>query len=218
MAGRDLAWLISRLKWVVNFNDGQVNQDFAGTSTDPNLHWREALNEAYKNIVRRAQKVTQKAHWRVSQDVTWPRGVTTITLPFDLESKQVQRIRDVTNEEDGVELDIADSPQDAEIWRLDRNRVQWSTSGPGYDTTLRFEYLAVAEDLLVDNQEPRLIPEDLRMLLVWEAAIFLRTVADEKAPASWVATRDDLQKSFHAAISRGWPSDSNPPVIRNRDI
>lgn len=217
MTVRNVDWLISRLKWVVNFNDGQVNQDFAGPSTDANLHWREALNEAYKTVVHNAQKVTSRHNWRKCQDVVWPVSTTTLTIPYDLAQAQVQRIRDITSEEDGTAIFIGNSPGESELWRLDKDTLQWGVAGPAAETTLRFEYLARAEELTSGNQEPELIPADYRMLIVWEAAIFLRSIADERTPKAWVDARDAMQKTYNKSISQGWGMETNPPVIRNND-
>lgn len=211
------SWILAKLKWALNFNEGQADQNFAGPTTDPDRHYRDAINQAYKEEIEEAQIETSRAHWFRSMDITWPANQATFILPQTLVDKSVIIIRDVTDEQDGPELSIGDYADESEIWRLDSQTLQWGTDGPGQNTTMRFTYLAEAEELSQASQLPALIPARYIWLIVWSAALLLRAVAEDKSPIDWEKKRDDLREKFHKILSQGWPMRSNPPTIRNRD-
>ena len=210
-------WLLAKLKWLVYFNDGQANQAFAGPSTDADKHFRDAINEAYREEIEEAQLNTMRAAWHRTHDLIWPNAQVTLELPDILVDKGVVEVRDITEGVDGPLLDIGDHMERHEIWRKDSNILQWGTEGPGQETTMRFTYLAEAEELNQKPQRPKLVPARFIWLIVFSAGILMREVGEDKAPTAWYNKREALRENFHKSISRGWPMKTNGPRIRNVD-
>lgn len=215
---RNYTWLLARTKWVVFNNEGQADQAFAGPSTDENLHFREALNEAYKQEVELAQLETSRARWFRTEDVTWAADAVTLELPPFLLGAQIVRVRDVTDSSDGDAVYISDSPDAGTIFRKTESVLQWGTTGPGSTRTLRFTYMAEPEYLGEHpSQEPKLIPAKFRMLLVWRAAIMLVAVGNRQAPSKWEQELEEVRSSFHKFCSRGFVMETDGPRIRMTD-
>lgn len=212
----NVEWLLKKLKWVVNYNEGQPNQNYRGPSTQTDKHFLDALNEAYQSIIRKARETRAQA-WRHIHDVTWPSADVTFELPDELKNKQVTLVRDITDGIDGPIVDIGDFQDRFEVFRRDFKTLQWGTTGPGRDTTLRFFYLVAAEPLIHNAQVPELVPEEFKMLLVYEAAFELRIVSENRAPEAWYKKIEEMSESFHKLVSRGWPMESNIPRIRMTD-
>ena len=190
--------LRSELAFYVNFTEGAADQDFATARLN------KALASAYKKIVGRAKTMTNRDHWVMNQEVTWPASAVRFTVPDALTQKGVIDIVDVTGSEPGFRFVIG-SGGDA-FW-YDRKTLQWvsGSTGPGSARTLRFFYEAAAEDWKTDEESPQLIPPELHMLLVWEAACDLRNVGDDRVPADWRYERDELRLDFYKWAARGRP-------------
>jgi hypothetical protein len=62
-----------------------------------------------------------------------------------------------------------------------------------------------------DLDEPILIPRRHRHLLIWSAAIILRTVADEEPPRMFLTRQRDLRERFHKSLSMGRPTQTGYP-------
>ena len=216
MTTYNVEWLVKKLKWVVNFNEGQVDQNYRGPSTQTDKHFLDALNESYKTVVRKARETRANA-WTRTHDVTWLSDDVTFTLPVVLQNRPVRLVCDVTDGIDGPSVDIGDYQDRCEVFRKEENVLQWGTEGPGRDTTLRFWYLAAAEKLLKNDQVPELVPEEYAMLLVYRAALELRMVSENRVPRVWQEKVDEMGEEFHKQVSRGWPMESNIPRIRLHD-
>lgn len=198
--------LISRIKFYINMNDGQTDQDV----TDARLI--ELLNDKYKEIVVRAQQEGIRENFlRIYQD-TWSASETTMTLPSSVRQKDIIRIMDVTSGYPGALMDIGRHGSRSAIVWTSPSVMQWSPEGPASDTTLDFHYIASAEELLSDEQEPMLIPPEHHILLVWAVAIEFRVIADEGVPDGWAARFNEVEANWHKSLSRGKPWDSEPWV------
>ncbi len=191
--------LRSELAFYVNFTEGTADQDFATTRLN------KALQAAYKKIVVRAKLMTNKNNWLMNQNVTWPTGALRLILPEGLQQKYILDIFDVSSDEQGERLTIGTG---GDAFWFDRKTLQWGAgdSGPGSEMTLRFYYEATPEEWLRDEDSPLLIPTELHMLLVWEAACDLRNIGDDQIPADWKEERKEMRLDYYKWMSRGKPS------------
>ncbi len=216
---RDYEWLLRQLKFIVYNNTGQADQAYANNSaTDPNYHLREALNAAYENEVEEAKSECGFDPFRRTEDFVWPASQVVLELPATLVNKQGLAIRDITTFSDGDRFIISSSPDEGTVWRKDYNKLQWGTTGPESERTLRFFYLADAEHLgEVPSQQPLLIPYKFRWLIVWRAGKELELVGNLKAPQAWEAQAADIRSNYHKFLSRSFTLESTPKTIRNTD-
>lgn len=190
--------LQDRTKFLLNFNDNQVGEDFTATRI------KQAINFAYKREVGRAQLEGGSRHFQQLIDKTWSSGETTYTLPADLVRKQILRIQDATDSTVGTPLLNT-------VFFKDRSTLQWGIAGPGSDRTVRFTIVADAEELVADGDIPVLIPEPYQEIIIWAAAIFLRQAADEGTPQEWRLELSELRMDFIKWLSRGHPLDNEAP-------
>ncbi len=206
----DLAELRDQLAFSLNHNDGQTDQDFSDARLNDNINW------AYRREVRGAKLEGVRSYFTKNDSFTWAADAVTQTLPLNLRRKQIVVFKDITSNDPGQKLTVsADGARGGVHW-VDNNTLQWGTSGPGATKTIRAFYLADAEKLTDDADEPELIPEEMHELIVWSAAVYLRTVADEFAPPGWLAALTEARMDYHKYVSRGRPYDDEP-WIRYRD-
>jgi hypothetical protein len=214
---RDLNWAIATLKWVLNNDGGQPMQAFQGPVGDANYLFRMALNEAYNQIILEAVQLGKFTNFHFTETFTWVGSEKTWQLPVVLVGAQWLRAEDITDSDDGDVLDIGDSPNQSEIWFKDMDTLQWGTTGAPRDTAIRVTYLPHAESLEVGAQEPLLIPSQFRWLLVWRAAMLMRSVSNESVPKAWANEFAQLKEIYYKWLSKGRLSHSNPSTIRNTD-
>lgn len=197
--------LQDRTKFLLNFTDGQVGQDFSATRI------KQALNYAYRREVNRAQLEGDTRWFRKQVDKTWASGDVTFTLPAEVLRRQILQIQDATDVQIGSTLlnDI--------FWK-DHKTLQWGEHGPGTDRTIRFIYLADAEELVADGDIPQLIPEGYHDMLMWSAAIFLRQAADEGTPQEWRYELNELRTDFCKWLSKGHPVGDEAPQSTINDL
>jgi len=211
---KDLQDEVSEL---LNFNSTQTDQDFTTAQI------KNAINRAYAREYGKARQEGSRRHFHTTTELTWPSGSLTLALPDRLKGVQIIKIADVTDDQTGagyyvVVYDGGDPPtgtpsSDGQsligsmFWK-DRSTLQWGASGPSEDKTLRFEHMPKAEKMINDDDEPELIPSEHHELLFFSAAIDLRTRADEMAPPSWLAEREELRMDFYKDVSRGRPHTS----------
>lgn len=213
----NVAWYISKTKWVVNFNS-QNNLDFAGPSTDADMRFRDALQQAYYREIELAQAEVGLSRFYRNATITWPASQVTLTLDTSLHDKQFIEWRDITSSSDGEPMLVGSRFEDNEIWELSGNTFQWGTAGAPRATTIQATYLAEAEELLEDNQVPALIPRKYAWLLVYSAAEILYGVADPSVPGFISKEINRLRDAYHKSLSRGRFLHSDAPVIRNDDV
>lgn len=197
--------LQDRVKFVLNFTDGQVNADFTDTRI------KQAINFAYQKEVSRGKQEGQKSFFKKYQDMTWPSATVEFTLPKALWGKQIYHVEDITENNPG-------EPILRYVHAVTNHSWQWGMSGPGSDRTLRVYYLAEAIDMEEDDDMPELIPDHMHELLVWSAAIFLRQVADEEAPREWHMERESLRMDYAKWLSSTKPVADEPPNVVVNDI
>lgn len=214
---RDLNWAITNLKWVLNNDGGQPMQAFQGPSGDADYIFRQMINEAYNQIILEAVQLGKFTNFHFTETLTWPSAQILLTIPSELSGAQILNARDITDSDDGDQLDIGDIPEQSEIWFKDMDTLQWGTQGAPRDTTIRITYLPHAEYLEVLGQEPKLIPRQFRWILVWRAALIMRAVSIESAPKIWGEELSKLMEIYHKWLSKGRLAFSNPAVIRNVD-
>ncbi len=193
--------LQDRLAFVLNFNDGQADQDFSSTRL------KQALNFVYAEEVHKAQQEGGRRWFREFTDITWTASSVTYTLPASIDAHEVLRFVDITDTNPGTRLQFSPEGLSGDLHVRDRKTLQWGTSGPASDRTIRVFYYALPVDMVADLDEPELIPDSFREILVWAAAVRLRVIGDEEAPRAWVTQLNTLREDYWKAISRGWPMD-----------
>lgn len=202
--------LIDRIKFYLNVNDGQTDQDV----TDARLV--QLLDLQYTELVTRAKQEGISDYFKKTSTDTWDSGELTFVIPNSLNQHSIMRIMDVTAGEPGGSIDIGSASNSTGIFWLDNRTLQWGTDGPASNVSLRFYYVAQAEALLSNTAEPLLIPPEHHNLLVWATAIEFRSIADDEVPQRWLERKSELEMAYHKAISRGKPWD-NEPWIRPRE-
>ena len=205
--------LQDRVGFVLNFNDGQADQDFTAARI------KQAINYAYNREIQKAMLEGSRRFFRATQDVTWAASSVTLTLPAGVAKKALIRIADVTSDAIGAQLLFSENGLTGDVFFKDRSTLQWGTSGPSSAKTLRFVYYETPLDMIDDDDEPDIMPEAFHELLVWSAAIWLRTVGDESAPTEWRRELMELQIDFYKHVSLGRPQDDEPTVrLRDSDL
>lgn len=198
--------LQDELALVLNFTPDTVDQDFNSTQL------QSQLNSAYMREVRQAKQNAGYAYFRNYFDFIWPANALTYDLGNQIAWQDFDSFYDITSSEPGYRLIVGDVPGQTDIWWQTPTILQWGTIGPGSERTLRVRYLAKAEKMLNDIDEPQLIPPEYRELLVWSAAVYLRTIADEMAPQAWLGKLEELQHDFWKGLSKGRPHTYVPRV------
>lgn len=212
--------LLDELGFVLNFNDGQTDQDFT------NARLLRLLQRGYERAVKRAKQEGVIEWFKSATDITWPASQALLTLPGIVKQKQVQEVRDVTDDTVGYTFNILNSPHSFYPFWKTSSTLQWGDTGPDSDRTLRFYFYASPEKLLEDFQEPLLIPDEFHELIIWEAACIARQVADETAPPAWIQERNEMRMDYFKFVSHGkikintpWvsPVDTSSPDIPSQD-
>jgi hypothetical protein len=216
-AVRTLGDMIRRLKWVVAFNEGQTDLEFAGPTEDPDRYFRDALNEAYVDEIDEVTQHGDPTWFYATTELTWPTNDLSLALPEGLRDRELIKIIDVTNSDVGTPLWFADWEENAAHFWFDRRTMRWPPNGPSSDRTLRVTYLEEASEMKGDEDEPFLVPAKYRHLLVWSAARILRTVADDEGPSSWKRKADEIRERFIKHMYSRGPSQTGAPGIRNID-
>lgn len=201
----------NEVKDLINFT-AAADADF----TDAKV--KGAINARYKHEVVQAKQHGSRDWFRTKQAFTWPGSTVSITLPSGLERGDLVLFEDCTTTDPGVPLIFDSFGHAGDVHWLDHRKLQWGTSGPGSDRTLKVTYLAQAELLVDDEQEPLLIQPEHRMLLVWSAACYLRLKADERIPDDWKTAYREHQMDYWKAVSRGRPSANNEPTVKSTDF
>lgn len=181
---KDFAYLQDRCKLWLDNNPLQTDADF---STDT---IKKILNEAYEFEVNKAKTEASQYYFYQNYNFTWPASQTTYSIEgTPMEYMDQHNFQDVTSGEDkGYNINV--------YWR-DRNTLYWGNSnGPSSARTIRCVYLARAEWLNADGDEPTLVIPAHRDLLALSAACLLRKIADEQAPGSWLQELDERRRAW----------------------
>jgi hypothetical protein len=204
----DFTTLQDRVKFVVDNNDNQTSQAFSATRV------KQAINWAYRQEVNQAQLEGGRRWFITTKEKTWLADETTFELPDGLEDKRLISVENVTDTDPGDPLIFDESGTSGEVFWKNRLTLQWGTSGPSSDVTMRFRYYAVPDELDQDDDVPSLLPEMFHELLIWSAAILLLEIADQAAPGTWMANRREMRMDMWKWMSTGRPM-SDVPRISN---
>lgn len=190
----DLGQLREKVGFILNFNEGQVDADFSAAQIDM------AINESYLDEVSAAIEEGDSRWFHHTQELIWPQGQRTLTLPDNIAGKNIVNIK---------------SPDETKTLSLqDHNRLAWDRITPPSSTkTLTITYMPEPATLINDTDEPHLIPRRHRHLIAWAAAILLRQVADETSPKQWLIRQMTLRHRFWGDITRGRPIEGGAPSI-----
>jgi len=195
----DFLEIQTETKELLNFNSSQTDQDFTLVQV------KSAINRAYRREYVRARQEGSRRYFISTTDVTWPSSTATLGLPSRLQGAQIVRVCDITDSNPGSELVFSDYGNVGDLFWLNRNTLQWGTTGPGSSKTLRFEYFPSITKLVQDEDLPDLIPSEHHDIIFWSAAIDLRNRADEMAPQSWLFERENLRMDLWKDISKNRP-------------
>ena len=211
----NLEALIKDLKFKLTFNEGQTDLEFSGPSEDPDRYFRDYINEAYADELRDAKQIGDSRWFYHIQSLVWPSGQLTYELPSSMDMKGLISVYDITNSDPGSPLwfNVWEAGA-SHLWRT-RATMQWGTSGPGSDRTIRFTYLGDSQELVHDTDEPVLIPNDCRHLLSWRAASKLRLIADDSYPAGWDREMREIREGMLKFFSQRGPLQTGATGVLN---
>ena len=206
--GLTLGDLRTDLQFMIGFNLGQTNQDFAGNltvggTTLSQIDW--AINKAYQRELEMAIQNGTIAWFKNHTTFIWPAGQLTIVPAIDVTQNQIIRFIDETGGLPGYELIVAATQDFGGVFWLDYQTLQWGTVGPGAAVTIGVEYIVSAEQLVNATDTPKWIPPQHHSVISWSAACLLREIADEMAPQSWYKGLQDRRESFWSYVSAGKP-------------
>lgn len=190
--------LLSLTKFILNFNDGQADQDFS------DIRLKQLLNLVYLDEVNKAKQEGLKRHFRAFKEETWAASAVTYTLPPTIAQAELISVVDVTDNSIGYPISFSEEGSIGLFWK-DHNTLQWGLTGPSSARTLRFYYYAQPAELVAEDDVPELIPDAFHQLLAWAAAVYARTIADEAAPNMWSHKLEELRFDYWKYISRGRP-------------
>lgn len=203
---RNLQWLRTRVADKINFDVTQPDQDFAGTTSEPNRLIDDALNESYANEYNEA-KLEVSPEWFIQDySFTWPASTSQLdlrTINASLTDHSILKLMDETNDSEGEEVWVRKVTHHSPIMWRNRYTLQWGTEGPGQAKTMRAIYMPEPKEMLDELDEPELIPTEHRWLLVWSACVILRDMADEAAPQRWIQHLQELRERFHLVLAQG---------------
>lgn len=210
---RNLAWHRKEIARIVSFKT-EPDADFAGPTNAPYETIDAAFNQAQVHE-RNLAILESSAAFEKTVRVTWTANQATMTMPSYIGRESIVSLTDVTNNSSGIPITVARRAAQRKIWWLDNRTLQWMTTGPGSDTTVEITYIAEPQALTEPNQEADVFPYSHRHLLNWSAACILVEMADQRVPDNWVRRTQEYRSNFLLAISRGSPSETNVPRIRN---
>jgi hypothetical protein len=194
--------LREELAFLLNFTEGQADQDFAKARLN------KLIDRAYNLEVERSKTGAVKAYFQgATADFTWAASAQTLAVPSSLQAPSIIDVYDITSGEPGVPLVFGDDAfSGGDLFWKDRETWQWTgVGGPGSALTLRGIYEQCAEDLRDDEAEPELIPAQFHYLIVWTAAALGRGGADDSIPSDWKEERREMRLDFYKHVSKARP-------------
>lgn len=204
--------MVDELSFVLNFNENQVSQDFSASRL------RKALQWGYETVVRMAKIEGQKRWFKKNGTYTWASGVVRLALPNNFHQKSLLALWDATQNSPGFPLQVREGFDDGELFWYDNRTLQWGTQGPAADKTIFVEYLAEPEVIPVstdfDAAEYDLVPPGHHWLIIYEAAVFLKEIADENVPQRIVTRLEEARHDYWKFLSLGRPF-SDPATIND---
>lgn len=191
--------LQNEVRDLINFTSGTTDQDYTTAQV------QKAINVRYALEVLIGQQHGKRTWFQKFFEFTWPASAETVTIPTNINQAQVLKFEDITNRDPG-------DPLPASIFWKDNQTLQWGSTSPAQDTTIRATYLARPAEMVNDSDEPSLISPEHHMLLVWSSAIYLRQKADENAPGAWLEQLHEDRLTYWKALSRGRPLAGGGPA------
>ncbi len=195
---------------MLNFTENAVDSDFTTAQV------KAAINRGYDREIRAAKLRSNQDYFRSTLEFTWPSGDLDFSLTSQMRKTEWLRLEDVTDSVRGLTLEIAKSSVEGNIYMPDRNTLRWGTEGPQSERTIRLTYLAAAETLIEDEDEPQLISPEYHELLAYSAAVELRAFADEEIPSAWQKRYLQFQMEFQKVVTRGRPHIGGDVTVINR--
>lgn len=179
----NLGQIRARCKLYLNVNASQLNDDIS------DANWNDFINQAYSDVWMRVRTQVSRATLLISQDIQWPPGAQTLTLPTNLQNAVVYDI---------WQLDGAGNPlvqfggffETRNVLRMPS--ISWSTAG----YTMRIYFIPEVEVLAIDDQSPLLIPPQYHNVITWEALMVAKALYDKAIPDSWEAKRNEIELSL----------------------
>jgi len=195
---------------MLNFTPNQTDADFTTVQV------KAALNRAYDREVRAGKLRGHNAYFKSQTTLTWPASTQDMTLNALMKRSQWVRLEDITNSAQASLIEVGSAANEALVYLLDRSTLRWGSEGPFSERTLRLTYLASAEELIEDEDEPQLIPPEYHELLAYSAAIELRAFADEEIPSAWQKRYLQFQMEFWKLVTKGRPHIGGDVTVINR--
>lgn len=193
---------------ILNHNEGQTDQDFTAAQINT------AIGQAYNEELIEMAENSLMEHLISTYEFVWTSGTVTKALPSSIEGKLLLRLANVTNNDLGDRLLFSSYGADTDLFWKDKSTMQWGTTGPSSDTTIRATYIATAESLVTGTSVPFLIPLQFHHLLAWTAACWLKDVAEETSPGIWLMRVQKTRERLWKYMSRGKPVSSVPSIRR----
>jgi len=212
--------LRTKVSFLVNFNTGQADQDFAGTTADSNRDVDFAINEAYRDEVEKGKQNGNRNYFLETRSFTWPAGEQTQPIPLDVLGKTIIAFRDDTQLTPGPIAPKFDALVEGSGLFIVNRRTFGLQPAPGTARTFTILFLANAAEMKESDDEPELIQPQFHDLIVWSAAILLKQVADQRSPPEWLSKQLDYRNQWWKFLSLGSPVLHPPQRIRldNPDI
>lgn len=171
--------MVDLLKLFLNVNNSQLDDSISETQ------WAAFIQRAYSTVWQRIRGQVSRATLLVSQDIQWPAGQPTFTLPVNLQNAVIYDI---------WTLDGSGNPlcqfngffETRNVLRV--GSVSWALSG----YNLRYYYIPEAETLGA-NDVPALIPPQYHETIVWEALRVVKMLFDKEIPGNWQEKQEEIE-------------------------
>jgi hypothetical protein len=210
----NLSELRDAVSYIVEYNEGQADQSYAGSTAQPWKRVDAAINEAYREEIRVASRMMSVRPFLRQFAVTWPADAATLAIPNQVLGATIVAVRDDTSSTPGPVVQIQpylDEP--GGFYLYDGVTWGWAPT-PTAAKSLVVVYVATPEKLTAPDDVPTLVPNNDHDLLVWSSAVILAQIADEDTiPQRWVNRRDELRLQFHKQVALGTPMGRPAPGI-----
>lgn len=206
----DLSDLKAELKFILNANTGITDQAVTATSEDIDLHYRNALNEAYADEIEEAMQVADIRYFITTSTITWPASQTTLDMS-PLSEYAIFKIEDITEQDPGELMWFSQWTENSAWFWKDKDTVQWGNSSPASDRTIRVTHVGEPREMVSQTDKPTMMPRRFRHLIAWSAANILRVVMDEQVPPHFTQRRDEIRMRYHKSLAMGKPIQTGQP-------
>ena len=206
---RNLDWLRGRVARHLVCDVTQADDAFAGPQSNPWQFIDDGINEAYKIIILDAAQGVDPDFFKVSDTITWKGSQLSYKLPPGLNRVTEMSILDITGGLPGRQITpTAGYNFSQEVYWTTLDTLNWGNSGPDADAILLITHRAVPQDLVMSDDEPRLLPWEYRDLLHWKAAaVTLMERLGDDVPQRIDEHITEWTWKFHTALANA-PTDS----------